>query len=94
MSILKAGIIRTRESEYASPIGGLRMCVDFRKFNKITLKSRFPMPLIDDLLDTLANKVWFSKLDLKKGYHVYMSMESIKYTSFTTPLGQYKLTSG
>jgi len=52
------------------------MCIDYRKLNKITAKVRYPKPLIDDLLDTLANKVVFSKLDLQKGYfHVYMDMD-------------------
>lgn len=55
------------------------------------MKDNFPLPLIDDLLDRLANKSIFSLLDLKSAfYHVYMAEESVKYTSFVTPLGQYE----
>lgn len=95
---LEKGYIRPSESEFVSPIvlvkkktGELRLCVDYRKLNKVTAKDSYPMPLIDDLLDRLANKKFFTKLDLKNGFfHVFMSEDSIKYTSFTTPLGQYE----
>ena len=97
---LEKGYIRPSESEYVSPIvllkkktGDFRMCIDFRKLNKITLKDNYPIPLIDDLLDRLVDKKYFTKLDLKNGFfHVFMNSESIKYTSFTTPLGQYEFT--
>jgi len=95
---LSEGIIRPIESEYASPIvlvkkksGDLRLCVDYRKLNKTMVKDNYPLPLIDDLLETLVNKTIFSKLDLKHGYfHVFVDSESIKYTSFMTPLGQFE----
>lgn len=96
--LLSKGIIRPSESEYASPIvivkkktGELRLCADYRNLNKITLKDNYPLPLIDDLLDRLSNKSYFSLLDLKSAfYHVDMSEDSIKYTSFVTPMGQYE----
>lgn len=95
---LEKGIIRVSESEFASPIvlvrkktGDLRMCIDFRNLNKVTAKHNYPIPLIDDLLERLGNKRHFTKLDLKNGFfHVFMSEESIKYTSFITPLGQFE----
>ena len=96
---IEKGYIRPSESEFVSPIvlvkkknvSDLRMCVDYRILNKNTAKDSYPLPLIDDLLDTLSGKKYFTKLDLKNGFfHVYVKNESIKYTSFITPLGQYE----
>lgn len=65
--------------------------MDYRMLNKITAKDNYPIPLIDDLLDRLANKKFFTKLDLKNGFfHVLVDPESVKYTSFVTPLGQFE----
>lgn len=96
--LLENKIIRVSESEYTSPIvlvrkktGELRMCVDFRHLNKMTMKHNYPIPLIDDLLETLCKKTIFTKLDLRNGfYHVHMHEESVKFTSFITPLGQFE----
>lgn len=96
--LLKDGVIRTSESPYASPIvlvrkktGDIRLCVDYRELNKVTIKENFPTPLIDDHLDQLKNKKYFSSLDLKDGFHhVKVAENSVKYTSFVTPLGQYE----
>jgi len=55
------------------------------------LKDNYPTPLIDDLIDKLSEKTIFTKLDLKNGFfHVHMHEDSIKYTAFTTPMGQYE----
>lgn len=97
-NLLKKGIIRESTSEYASPIvlthkknGEIRMCVDFRALNKVIASDKYPLLLIDDQLDSLQGKCFFSALDLKDGfYHVAMSPDSIKYTSFITPLGQFE----
>lgn len=96
--LMSKGIIRESALEYASPIvltkkknGETRMCVDFRTLNKITMRDNFPLPLIEDQLDLLAGKKYFTTLDLKDGFfHIKMHEESIKYTSFVTPLGQYE----
>ena len=67
--------------------GDLGMCVDYRVLNKITSKDNCPIPLIDDLLDRLAGKRYFTKLDLRNGFsHVYVDDDSVKYTSFVPPL--------
>ena len=49
--------------------GGWRMCVDYRVLNTIVVKDRFPMPMIDELLDDLGLASWFSKLDLRQNFH-------------------------
>lgn len=94
----KEGIIRPSNSPYASAIvlvrkknGKIRMCIDYRALNKITVRDNYPLPLIDDCIEFLENKNVFSILDLKSGFHqVQMSPESIPYTSFVTPNGQYE----
>jgi len=71
--------------------GDIRLCIDFRRLNKIMAKDKYPIPLIDNLLDKLVGKSVFTKLDLKKGYfHVFVNEDLVKYTSFTTPLGQFE----
>lgn len=96
--LLVREIIRPSESEYASPIvlvkkknGGTRLCVDFRELNKQIVKDNYPLPLIDDHLDVLNGKKYFSSLDLKDGFfHVKIADDSVKYTSFVTPNGQFE----
>lgn len=71
--------------------GESRLCVDYRELNKITVKDNFPTPLIDDHLDRLRGKSYFSSLDLRNGFHhVKVADGSVKYTSFVTPLGQFE----
>lgn len=67
------------------------MCVDYRALNKLTVRDNYPLPLIDDCIEYLENKKFFSVLDLKSGFHqVQMAPESIKLTAFVTPNGQYE----
>jgi hypothetical protein len=49
--------------------GSWRFCVNYRKLNAITVKNRFPMPLIDEIFDELAGTKFFTKLDMRSGYH-------------------------
>lgn len=65
------------------------MCADFRVLNKLIARDNYPLPLIENQLDRLRGKCFYSTLDLKDDfYHVSMSHDSIKYTSFVTSLGQ------
>lgn len=69
--------------------GSRRMCIDHR--DKITIKNRYPLPHIVDLLDQLKYAAYFSKLDLKSGYHqVRMKDEDIWKTAFKTIQGLYE----
>lgn len=98
--LLASNIIRESSSSYASPIvlvkkknDEYRLCVDYRTLNKKTVKDSYPMPIIDDQLDRLNGKRYFSSLDLKSGYYqIPMAAESIHLTAFVTPDGHYEYT--
>ena len=67
------------------------MCIDFRALNKITVKNRYPLPCIDDFLDQLNHANYFTKLDLRSGYHqVRISEEDISKTAFKTRQGLFE----
>lgn len=97
-TLLEQKVIRPSNSPFSSPIvlvkkkcGSTRMCVDYRELNKITLRDNYPLPLIEDQIDSLHGKKYYSCLDLQDGfYHVPVAAESVKYTSFVTPLGQFE----
>ena len=96
--MLDAGVIEPCESPWASPLvmvtkkgGDMRMCVDFRRLNDVTVKSSYPLPRIDDVLDSLGQARYFTTLDLASGYwQVPMAMDSADYTSFVCHEGQFR----
>ena len=96
--MLKAGVIQESTSDWASaPVlirkrdGSVRWCIDYRALNEVTVKDVFPLPLIDDCLDTLSGSIWFSKLDANSAYwQVQIKEEDRKKTSFITKYGLFE----
>ncbi|KAJ9538531.1 hypothetical protein OSB04_031264 [Centaurea solstitialis] len=92
------GFIRPSSSPWGAPIVFLkkkdeshRMCIDYRELNKVTIKNRYPLPRIDDLFDQLQGAAWFSKIDLRSGYHQLKVKEAdVPKTAFRTRYGHFE----
>ena len=96
--LLRKGWVEESQSPYGASIlfvtkkdGSLRMCVDYRSLNHLTIKDRSPLPRIDDLLSQMNGATVFSSLDLAQGYHqIRIADEDVPKTGFTTPFGHYQ----
>ncbi|GJX61427.1 putative reverse transcriptase domain-containing protein [Tanacetum coccineum] len=94
------GFIRPSSSPWGAPVlfvkkkdGSFRMCIDFRELNKLTVKNRYPVPRIDDLFDQLQGSQFFSKIDLRSGYHqLRVHEDDIPKTAFRTRYGHFEFT--
>ncbi|GKE62146.1 hypothetical protein Tco_1512513 [Tanacetum coccineum] len=84
------GFIRPSNSPWGAPVlfvkkkdGSFRMCIDYQELNKLTVKNRYPLPVIDDLFDQLQGSSIYSKIDLRTGYHqLRVTDEDIPKTAF------------
>ncbi|XP_055814099.1 uncharacterized protein LOC129883465 [Solanum dulcamara] len=96
--LLGKGFIRPSASPWGAPVlfvkkkdGSLRMCIDYRQLNKVTIKNRYPLPRIDDLFDQLEGACVFSKIDLRSGYHqLKIRATDVPKMAFRTRYGHYE----
>ncbi|KAL0549444.1 hypothetical protein IC582_013926 [Cucumis melo] len=96
--LLDKGFIRPSVLPWGAPVlfvkkkdGSMRLCIDYRELNKVTVKNRYPLPRIDDLFDQLQGATVFSKIDLRSGYHQLRIKDSdIPKTAFHSRYGHYE----
>jgi hypothetical protein len=100
VELRQKGYIRPSSSPWGAPVlfvtkkdGSMRMCIDYRSLNEVTIKNKNPLPWIDDLFDQLQGAKYFSKIDLRSGYHQLRIKEAdVQKMAFVTRYGQYEFT--
>nr|GFA57513.1 putative reverse transcriptase domain-containing protein [Tanacetum cinerariifolium] len=96
--LLERGFIRPSVSPWGAPVlfvkkkdGSMRLCIDYQELNKITIRNHYPLPRIDDLFDQLQGAMYFSKMDLRSGYHqLRVKEQDVSKTAFRTRYGHYE----
>ena len=96
--LVNKGFVRPSTSPWGAPIlfvkkkdGSLRLCIDYRELNKVTIRNQYPLPRIDDLFYQLQGARVFSKIDLRSGYHQFkIRSEDVPKTAFRTRYGHYE----
>ena len=96
--LVSKGFVRPSTSPWGAPIlfvnkkdGSLRLCINYRELNKMTIRNQYPLPRIDDLFDQLQGARVFSKIDLRSGYHqLKIRLEDVPKTAFRTRYGHYE----
>jgi hypothetical protein len=96
--LLEKGLIRPRMSPWGAPVlfatkkdGGLRMCLDYRAFNKLTIENKCPIPRIDEIFERLQGAQYFTSLDIRSGYYqIRMKDADIPKTCIRTRYGSFE----
>jgi len=96
--LLEKQFIRPSASSWGAPDllvkkkdGSSRLCVDYRQLNKMTIKNKYPLPRIDDLMDQLHGAVVFSKINLRSGYHqILVKAEDVEKIAYRSIYGHYE----
>ena len=96
--LTESGFIRPSTSLWGAPVlfvkkkdGSMRMCIDYRMLNSVTIKNKYPLPRIDDLFDQLRGASVFSKIDLRSGYHqLRIREQDVAKTAFCSRYGHYE----
>ena len=94
--LLSKGFIRPSISPWGASIlfvkkkdGSLRLCIDYRQLNRVTIRNQYPLPRIDELFDQLQGSRVYSKIDLRSGYH-QLRVQDVPKTAFRTRYGHYE----
>jgi Reverse transcriptase (RNA-dependent DNA polymerase) len=96
--MLEAGVIEPASSEWASPVvlvpkpdGSLRFCVDYRRLNALTIRDSYPLPRMDECVDSLGDSCDFTTLDCNSGYcQIPVAPDDMDKTTFTSHEGTYR----